>query len=256
MARADRPEQDMTQQPSPSRLAPVTGGTRGIGAAISEALHLASRRVVATYRNRHAEARDFHERTGIETVSFDAPDFAESEQAMAAIASRLGLVSILVNNAGIVADASMSRMTRTLWEHVLDNNLGAAFNMSKLTFSAMRAQQFGRIVDISSIDGQAGQQGQINCAAAKAGLGGLTRARALDGARYGITVNALALGYIDTEMLRDVPADTMAKVVARIPVGRLGLPAEIARGVLFLSAGEAGFITGSTVSINGGQHMY
>jgi len=254
--RADRPEQDMTQQPSPSRLAPVTGGTRGIGAAISEALHLAGRRVVATYRNRHAEARDFHERTGIETVSFDAPDFAESEQAMAAIASRLGPVSILVNNAGIVADASISRMTRTLWEHVLDNHLGAAFNMSKLTFDAMRAQQFGRIVDISSINGQAGQQGQIDYAAAKAGLGGLTRALALDGARYGITVNALAPGYIDTEMLRDVPVDTMAKVVARIPVGRLGLPAEIARGVLFLSADEAGFITGSTVSINGGQHMY
>lgn len=249
-------EQDMTQDLSPPRLAVVTGGTRGIGAAISEALHKAGRRVVATYRNRHAEARHFHDRTGIDTVSFDASDFAASEQAVAAITQRHGTVSILVNNAGIVADASMSRMTRSLWESVLDNNLGAAFNMSKLTFDGMRAQQFGRIVNISSINAQAGQHGQINYAAAKAGLGGFTRALALDGARYGITVNAVAPGYIDTEMLRDVPAAALAKVIARIPAGRLGRTDEIARGVLFLSADEASFITGSTISINGGQHMY
>jgi len=240
----------------PSRLALVTGGTRGIGAAISEALHQSGRRVIATYRNRHAEARQFNERTGIETVSFDASDFTESGHAVAEITARHGTVSVLVNNAGIVADASMSRMTRELWEMVLDNNLGAAFNLTKLTFDGMRAQRFGRIVNISSINGQAGQHGQINYAAAKAGLGGFTRALALDGARYGITVNSVAPGYIETDMLRKVPATAMAKVVARIPVGRLGLPFEVARGVVFLAADEAGFITGSTLSINGGQHMY
>lgn len=246
----------MTQDLPPTRLAVVTGGTRGIGAAISEALHRAGRRVVATYRNRHAEARQFHERTGIETVGFDASDFAESERIMDAIASRHGTVSILVNNAGIVADASMSSMTRALWETVLDNNLGAAFNMSKLTFDGMRAQQFGRIVNISSINAQAGQHGQINYAAAKAGLGGFTRALALDGARYGITVNAIAPGYIDTEMVRGMSTAALAKVIARIPAGRLGRTDEIARGVVFLSDDEAGFVTGSTLSINGGQHMY
>ena len=246
----------MTQDLPPTRLAVVTGGTRGIGAAISEALHRAGRRVVATYRDRHAEAKQFHDRTGIETVSFDASDFAGSERAVDAIVSRHGTVSILVNNAGIVADASMSSMTRALWETVLDNNLGAAFNMSKLTFDGMRAQHFGRIVNISSINAQAGQHGQINYAAAKAGLGGFTRALALDGARYGITVNAVAPGYIDTEMLRGMSTAAMAKVIARIPAGRLGRTDEIARGVVFLADDEAGFVTGSTISINGGQHMY
>jgi len=242
--------------PSSTRLALVTGGTRGIGAAISEALMAAGRRVVATYRSRHDEARAFSERTGIETFGFDASSFEASERAVGDIIARHGTISILVNNAGIVADASMSRMTRALWESVIDNNLGAAFNMTKLTFEGMRAQRFGRIVNISSINGQAGQHGQINYAAAKAGLGGFTRALALDAARYGITVNALAPGYIDTEMLRGVPEPAMAKVLARIPVGRLGRTDEIARGVVFLSADEAGFITGSTLSINGGQHMY
>ncbi len=225
----------MTQDLPPTRLAVVTGGTRGIGAAISEALHRASRRVVANYRNRYAEAWQFHDRTGIETVGFDASDFAESERAMGAITSRQGTVSILVNNAGTVADASMSSMTRAPRETVLDNP-GAAFNMSKLTFDGRRAQHSGRIVNISGSNAQAGQQRQINCAAAKA--------------------NAVAPGYIDTEMLRGMSAAAMAKVIARLSVGRLGRTDEIARGIVSLSDDDAGFVTGSTISINGGQHMY
>jgi acetoacetyl-CoA reductase len=178
------------------------------------------------------------------------------EQMVEEVALRLGSLDILVNNAGITRDGTLARMSRDMWDAVMDTNLGACFNLSKLTFDAMRAAKFGRIVNIGSINGQAGQYGQVNYAAAKSGIHGFTKALAQEGARFGITVNAIAPGYIDTEMVRAVPGDVLQKIVARIPVGRLGHAEEIARGVAFLTAEDAGFITGSTLSINGGQHMY
>ncbi|HEX4261167.1 MAG TPA: acetoacetyl-CoA reductase [Acetobacteraceae bacterium] len=238
------------------RVALVTGGTRGIGAAISRALKDAGRTVVASYAGNEAAASAFAEETDIPVVRFDACDFAACEAAVSAIAGEHGPVGILVNNAGITRDGTMSKMSRDMWDAVIDTNLGSCFNLCKLTFEGMRAATFGRVVNIGSINGQAGQYGQVNYAAAKSGIHGFTKALALEGARFGITVNAIAPGYIDTEMVRAVPPDVLPKIIARIPVGRLGLVEDIARGVVFLTADEAGFITGSTVSINGGQHMY
>jgi acetoacetyl-CoA reductase len=238
------------------RVALVTGGTRGIGAAISRALKDAGRTVVASYAGNEAAARTFAEETGIPVARFDACDFAACEAAVAAIAGEHGPIGILVNNAGITRDGTMSKMSRDMWDAVIDTNLGSCFNLCKLTFEGMRAAKFGRVVNIGSINGQAGQYGQVNYAAAKSGIHGFTKALALEGARFGITVNAIAPGYVDTEMVRAVPPDVLPKIIARIPVGRLGMVEDIARGVVFLTADEAGFITGSTVSINGGQHMY
>jgi acetoacetyl-CoA reductase len=161
-----------------------------------------------------------------------------------------------VNNAGITRDATLARMTRDMWDAVIDTNLGSCYNMCKLLFEDMRGRKFGRIVNIGSINGQAGQYGQVNYAAAKSGIHGFTKALAQEGARFGITVNAIAPGYVDTEMVRAVPADVLQKIIARIPMGRLGRAEDIARAVLFVTAEEADFITGSTLSINGGQHMY
>ncbi len=172
------------------------------------------------------------------------------------VESELGSVEILVNNAGITRDATMKRMSRHAWEEVIDVNLGGCFNMAKAVWEGMNARKYGRVVNIGSINGQAGQYGQVNYAAAKSGLHGFTKALAQEGARAGITVNAIAPGYIDTEMVAAVPPDVLEKIVARIPVGRLGRADEIARGVTFLCSEEAGFVTGSTLSINGGQHMY
>jgi acetoacetyl-CoA reductase len=239
-----------------ARVALVTGGTRGIGAAISLALKAYGRTVVATYAGNDAAAEAFHAETGIKVVRFDASDFAACQQAVEEITAEVGPIEILVNNAGITRDGTLARMSRDMWDAVMDTNLGACFNLSKLTFDAMRAAKFGRIVNIGSINGQAGQYGQVNYAAAKSGIHGFTKALAQEGARFGITVNAIAPGYIDTDMVRAVPADVLQKIVARIPVGRLGHAEEIARGVVFLTAEDAGFVTGSTLSINGGQHMY
>jgi acetoacetyl-CoA reductase len=161
-----------------------------------------------------------------------------------------------VNNAGITRDGTLARMSRDMWDAVIDTNLGSCYNLCKLTFDGMRAAKFGRIVNIGSINGQAGQYGQVNYAAAKSGIHGFTKALAQEGARFGITVNAIAPGYVDTDMVRAVPPEVLEKIVARIPIGRLGHAADIARGVVFLTADEAEFITGSTLSINGGQHMY
>jgi len=172
------------------------------------------------------------------------------------IAAAHGPISILVNNAGITRDATLSKLTREMWDAVIDTNLGSCFNLCKLTFDGMRAQKFGRIVNIGSINGQAGQYGQVNYAAAKSGIHGFTKALAQEGARFNITVNAIAPGYVDTDMVRAVPQDVLQKIIARIPVGRLGHATDIARGVVFLTADEAEFVTGSTLSINGGQHMY
>ncbi len=239
-----------------ARIALVTGGTRGIGAAISVALKAAGRMVVASYAGNEAAAEAFKDETGIPTIKFDAGDFEACKAATATIAAQYGPIEILVNNAGISRDSTMARMTRDMWDAVLDTNLGSCFNMCKLTFDGMRAAKFGRVVNIGSINGQAGQYGQVNYAAAKSGIHGFTKALAQEGARYNITVNAIAPGYVDTDMVRAVPEDVLAKIVARIPVGRLGHAEDIARGVVFLTADDADFVTGSTLSINGGQHMY
>jgi acetoacetyl-CoA reductase len=239
-----------------SRVAIVTGGTRGIGAEISKHLKAAGRVVVANYAGNDAAAKAFADETGIRIQKFDAGDFAACEAAVKIIHDEVGPIEIVVNNAGITRDSTLSKLTRDMWDAVIDTNLGSCFNMCKLTFDAMRAAKFGRVVNIGSINGQAGQYGQVNYAAAKSGIHGFTKALAQEGARFGITVNAIAPGYVDTEMVRAVPPDVLTKIVARIPVGRLGHASDIARGVCFLTADDADFITGSTLSINGGQHMY
>ena len=239
-----------------ARVALVTGGTRGIGAAISVALKAAGRKVVASYAGNDAAAAAFTKETGIPHIRFDAGDYAACEGAVKQIQAEHGPIEILVNNAGITRDTTMSKMTRDMWDAVLDTNLGSCFNLCKLTFDSMRAAKFGRVVNIGSINGQAGQYGQVNYAAAKSGIHGFTKALAQEGARFGITANAIAPGYVDTEMVRAVPPDVLTKIIARIPMGRLGHAEDIARGVVFLTADDGDFITGSTLSINGGQHMY
>ncbi len=238
------------------RLALVTGGTRGIGAEVSKALKTAGRHVVASYAANDQAAASFTAETAIMAERFDVADFAAAAAAVARITAAHGPIEILVNNAGITRDATLARMTRQMWDSVIDTNLGSCFNLCKLLFDGMRERKFGRIVNIGSINGQAGQYGQVNYAAAKSGIHGFTKALAQEGARYGITVNAIAPGYVDTDMVRAVPGDVLQKIIARIPVGRLGRAGDIARGVVFLTADDADFITGSTVSINGGQHMY
>jgi acetoacetyl-CoA reductase len=239
-----------------ARVAFVSGGTRGIGAAISVALKEQGRIVVANYAGNDAAASAFHEQTGIRTVKFDVCQFEQCELAIQQITEEIGPIEVVVNNAGITRDGTLQRMSRDMWDAVIDTNLGSCFNLCKLTFPGMRERKFGRIVNVGSINGQAGQYGQVNYAAAKSGIHGFTKALAQEGARFGITCNAIAPGYVDTDMVRAVPPDVLEKIVARIPVGRLGHAADIARGVAFLTADEAEFITGSTLSINGGQHMY
>jgi acetoacetyl-CoA reductase len=239
-----------------ARVAVVTGGTRGIGEAISVALKNAGYTVAANYAGNDERARAFTAQTGIKAYKWDVADFDACVAGVKQIESELGAVEVIVNNAGITRDATMKKMNRASWDDVMDTNLGGCFNMCKAAWDGMVERKFGRVVNIGSINGQAGQYGQVNYAAAKSGIHGFTKALAQEGARSGITVNAIAPGYIDTDMVAAVPADVLAKIVARIPVGRLGHADEIARGVLFLVADDAGFVTGSTMSINGGQHMY
>jgi acetoacetyl-CoA reductase len=239
-----------------ARIAVVTGGTRGIGRAISVALHKGGCKVAANYAGNDEAARRFTQETGIAVQKFDVADFKSCEAGVKRIEQELGPIDILVNNAGITRDAVLHKMTPEQWAQVIATNLTSCFNMCRLVIEGMRERGFGRIVNIGSINGQAGQYGQVNYAAAKSGIHGFTKALAQEGAGRGITVNAIAPGYIDTEMVRAVPQNVLDKIVARIPVGRLGHAEEIARGVLFLVSDEAGFLTGSTMSINGGQHMY
>jgi len=238
------------------RVALVTGGTRGIGAAISRMLKLRGYEVAANYAGNDVAASAFKVETGIATYKFDVSDCAAVAAAVAQIEKDLGPIDIVVNNAGITRDSTMRRLDRDMWDAVIDTNLGSCFNVSKAVWDGMNARGFGRIVNIGSINGQGGQYGQVNYAAAKSGIHGFTKALAQEGASKNITVNAIAPGYTDTDMVSAVPPNVLEKIVAKIPVGRLGKADEIARGVLFLVADDAGFITGSTLSINGGQHMY
>lgn len=239
-----------------SRLALVTGGTRGIGEAISIRLKNAGYQVVANYGGNEEIANKFKDRYDIPVIKFDVSDFDQCLNAVEKITDDLGQIDILVNNAGITRDSTIHKMSPENWQMVLDTNLGSCFNMCRCVIEHMRENTFGRIVNIGSINGQAGQYGQVNYAAAKSGIHGFTKALALEGAGKGITVNAIAPGYIATDMVKAVPEKILEKIVARIPVGRLGEASEVARAVEFLVSDNAGFITGSTLSINGGQHMY
>jgi acetoacetyl-CoA reductase len=239
-----------------ARVALVTGGIRGIGRAIAVSLNDAGYKVAAGYGNDDKTAAEFHADTGIPVFKFNVADFTACAEGVKAIEAQLGPIEVLVNNAGITRDATMHRMSFEHWNAVIQTNLASCFNMSRAVIEGMRDRRFGRIVNVGSINGQAGQYGQVNYAAAKSGIHGFTKALAQEGAGRGITVNAVAPGYVDTEMVRAVPKDVLEKIVARIPVGRLGTAADIARTVLFLVADEADFITGSTLSVNGGQHMY
>ncbi len=239
-----------------ARVAIVTGGTRGIGEAISIALRDMGMKVAANYAGNEERAKAFGERSGIAPYKWDVSDFDACQEGVRKVESDLGPVDVLINNAGITRDTTIRKMTEQQWQEVIDTNLGGCFNMAKAVFDGMTGRKYGRIVNIGSINGQAGQYGQVNYAAAKSGIHGFTKALAQEGARFGVTVNTIAPGYIDTDMVAAVPEDVLAKIVARIPVGRLGKAEEIARAVAFLVDENAGFITGSTMSINGGQHMY
>jgi acetoacetyl-CoA reductase len=234
----------------------VTGGTRGIGKAIAIALKNADYNVAANYGSDDAAAEQFQKETGIPVFKFNVSDFPSCQEGVKAVEAELGPIDVLVNNAGITRDTTMHRMSFEQWNAVIQTNLSSCFNMSKAVIEGMRERKFGRIVNVGSINGQAGQYGQVNYAAAKSGIHGFTKALAQEGASRGITVNAVAPGYVDTDMVRAVPPDVLEKIVARIPVGRLGKAEDIARTVLFLVADDADFITGSTLSVNGGQHMY
>ena len=239
-----------------ARTALVTGGTRGIGEAICIALQAAGYQVAANYGGNDQAAAEFTERTGIPAYKFDVADFDAVADGIRRIEQDVGAVDVLVNNAGITRDGTLHKMRPDQWQQVIDTNLGSCFNCAHAVINGMRERGFGRIVNIGSINGQAGQYGQVNYAAAKSGIHGFTKALAQEGASKGVTVNAVAPGYVDTDMVRAVPANVLEKIISRIPVGRLGKPEDIARAVLFLVADEAGFVTGTTLSVNGGQHMY
>jgi acetoacetyl-CoA reductase len=238
------------------RVALVTGGSRGIGAAISKALQAAGYRVAATYAGNDEAAAAFTQETGIPTYKWDVSDFDACTAGIARVEADLGPVEVLVNNAGITRDGMFHKMTREQWYAVINTNLNSLFNMTRPVWEGMRARKFGRVICISSVNGQKGQMGQVNYSAAKAGDIGFVKALAQEGARAGITVNAICPGYIGTDMVRAIAQDVLEKaILPQIPVGRLGEPEEIARAVVFLAADEAGFITGSTLSANGGQYM-
>jgi acetoacetyl-CoA reductase len=235
------------------RTAIVTGGSRGIGAAISMALKNAGYKVAANYAGNDEAAGKFKEETGIPVYKWSVADYDACVKGIGQVEADLGPVDILVNNAGITRDSMFHKMTPQQWREVIDTNLSGVFNMTHPLWSGMRERKFGRVINISSINGQKGQAGQANYSAAKAGDIGFTRALAQEGARAGITVNAICPGYIATDMVMAVPEKVREAIIGQIPVGRLGEPEEIARCVVFLASDEAGFVTGSTISANGGQ---
>ena len=239
-----------------ARVAVVTGGTRGIGAAISKALKAEGYSVAATYAGNDEAAAKFKAETGIAVYKWDVGSFEACTAGLMQVEADLGPVEVLVNNAGITRDATLHRMKPEQWTQVIDTNLNSLFNMCRPVIEGMRARKYGRIINISSINGQKGQMGQTNYAASKAGDIGFTKSLAQENARLGITVNAICPGYIATEMVMAVPKDVLDKnILPLIPAGRIGEPDEVARAVVFLASEAAGFITGSTLSINGGQYM-
>jgi acetoacetyl-CoA reductase len=238
-----------------SKVAIVTGGTRGIGAAISKALKTEGYQVAANYAGNDEAAAAFSKETGINVFKWSVASYEACAAGVEAVVAKLGSVDVLVNNAGITRDGAFHKMTSQQWQEVIDTNLNGLFNMTHQVWGGMRENNFGRVINISSINGQKGQFGQANYSAAKAGDLGFTKALAQEGAAKGITVNAICPGYIGTDMVLAIPAEITAKIVAQIPVGRLGTPEEIARCVLFLASDDAGFITGSTLSANGGQYF-
>ena len=238
------------------RVALVTGGTRGIGAAIARALKDKGYKVAANYGGNDEAAQKFKTETGIPVFKWDVSSFEACAEGIRQVEAELGPIEVLVNNAGITRDAMLHRMKPEQWKQVIDTNLGSLFNMCRPVIEGMRARKFGRIVNISSINGQKGQMGQTNYSAAKAGDIGFTKALAQESAKAGITVNAICPGYINTEMVQAVPKDVLEKnILPQIPIGRLGEPEEIARCVVFLASDDAGLITGSTITANGGQYF-
>jgi len=239
-----------------ARVAVVSGGTRGIGAAISKALHAAGYKVAAVYHGNDEAAAKFKAESGVPVYKWDVSDYKSCEAGLARVASDLGPVDILVNNAGITRDTLFHKMTPEQWYDVINTNLNSLFNMSRPVIEGMRDRGFGRIVNISSINGQKGQRGQANYSASKAGDIGFTKALAQEVANKGVTVNAICPGYIATDMVKAVPREVLEKsVISQIAVGRLGEPEEVARCVVFLASDDAGFITGSTLTANGGHYM-
>jgi len=239
-----------------AKVALVTGGTRGIGQAISAALKRYGYRVAANYAGNDAAAQRFQAETGIPIYKWDVGDYAACEQGVEAVTREVGPVDVLVNNAGITRDGMLHRMSKENWDAVIRTNLDSAFNMTRVVIDGMRNRRFGRIVNISSINGRKGQVGQANYSAAKAGLLGFTKAVAQENASRGVTVNVIAPGYIGTEMVQAVPKEVLEKnILPYIPVGRLGTVEEVARCVVFLAAEDAGFITGACLDANGGQYM-
>ena len=239
-----------------ARVAVVTGGTRGIGEAISKALKAAGYKVAASYAGNDEAANKFKAETGINVYKWDVSNYDACVAGLKQVETDLGPVEVLINNAGITKDAPFHRMTPEQWYAVINTNLNSLFNMTRPVWDGMRTRKFGRVINISSINGQKGQFGQANYSASKAGDVGFTKALALEGARAGITVNAICPGYIATEMVKAVPKDVLDKnILPLIPAGRLGEPEEIARCVVFLASDDAGFITGSTLAANGGQYM-
>jgi acetoacetyl-CoA reductase len=238
-----------------ARVALVTGGTRGIGAAISQALKAAGYKVAANYGGNDEAAQKFKSETGIPVFKWDVSSIDSCAAGVKKVEAELGPIEVLVNNAGITRDAPFHKMTPEQWTQVINTNLGSLFNMTRPVWDGMRERKFGRVINISSINGQKGQFGQTNYSAAKAGELGFTKALAQEGARAGITVNAICPGYINTEMVQGIPLAVMEKILALIPLGRLGEPSEVARCVVFLASDDAGLITGSTLSANGGQYF-
>jgi acetoacetyl-CoA reductase len=238
------------------RVALVTGGTRGIGAGISRELKDAGYRVAANFAGNEKRASEFEAETGIPVFKFDAGDFDAVQRGVAKVVERVGPIEVLVNNAGITRDSTLHKMTFEQWEEVIRTNLTSCFNLCRTVIESMRERKFGRIVNVGSVNGQAGQYGQVNYAASKSGMHGFTKALAQESAAFGITVNAVAPGYVNTEMVQAVPEKVLEKIIQRIPMGRLGEPHDIVRAIFYLVSDDADFITGSTVSVNGGQHMY